>query len=165
MDHLSAALAAFLGRYGLFAGSAVYCFLGGLTPIFNIEAYLLFVGATAEGARHWLPVAAAGAAGHTAAKLLLYAAGRGIGVRVPLRHRERLEGVRQKLERWQHGRAAFIFLSASVGFPPLYLVSVVAGTLRVNWVQFAAAVLVGRFARFAVLLLSPHAALRLLPGT
>ena len=62
-------------------------------------------------------------------------------------------------ERWQAwiadhpgGTAALLFASASVGFPPLYVIAVLAGQLRVNIWLFVSTCLVGRYLRFLVLL-------------
>ena len=152
----------FLAQYGLYAGSAIFCFLGGLIPFFNIEAYLLVVALTTDAGRLWLPVAAIGTVAHMGAKLLLYAGGRGIGSRIPERHQARVEQARQRLEHWRYGRAGFLFVSALTGIPPFYAVSILAGMLRFGWVWFVCVSLPGRFLRFAAVLLFPQVCLRLL---
>jgi len=153
---------AFLTQYGLYAGSAIFCFLGGLIPFLNIEAYLLVVASTTDAGRQWLPVAMVGSIAHMGAKLLLYAGGRGIGSGVAARHQARIEQVRQRLERWRYGRAGFVFVSALTGIPPFYAVSILAGMLRFGWFRFVSVSLPGRFLRFAAVLLFPQAFLRLL---
>ena len=49
-----------------------------------------------------------------------------------------------------------MLLSASVGFPPLFLVSAYAGRTRMTAALFVAVCLVGRAARFVALAASPH---------
>jgi membrane protein YqaA with SNARE-associated domain len=154
--------AAFLTQYGLYAGSALYCFLGGLIPVFNIEAYLLVLASTTNASRHWVLLTLVATGAHMAAKSLLYASGRGIGSGIPKKHQARIEQVRQRLERWRYGRTGFVFISALTGFPPFYAVSVLAGALKFGYVRFYLAGTAGRFLRFAAFLLFPQACLRLL---
>ena len=65
----------------------------------------------------------------------------------------------ESYERWQAGSTstpagprALLFASASLGFPPLYVMAVLAGQLRVNIWLFVSTCLVGRYIRFLVLL-------------
>jgi membrane protein YqaA with SNARE-associated domain len=152
---------AFLAQYGLYGGTAVFCFLGGVLPFLNVEAYLLVIASTMDAGRIWLPLAAVAAVAHMAAKLLLYAAGRGIGSGVPKRYQAHVEQVRQRLERWRYGRTGFVFASAFLGFPPFYAVSILAGMLRFGWIWFVGVSLPGRFLRFAAFLLFPQVCVRL----
>ena len=154
--------AAFLTQYGLYAGSALYCFVGGLIPVFNIEAYMLVLASTTDASRHWVVLTLVATGSHMAAKSLLYASGRGIGAGVSTRHQARIEQVRQRLERWRYGRVGFVFVSALTGFPPFYAVSILAGMLRFGFVRVFCAGFFGRFLRFAAFLLFPQACLRLL---
>ena len=48
--------------------------------------------------------------------------------------------------------ALLLFASASLGFPPLYVMAVLAGQLRVNLWLFVSTCLVGRYIRFLVIL-------------
>jgi membrane protein YqaA with SNARE-associated domain len=153
---------AFVTQYGLYAGSAIYCFLGGLIPLLNIEAYLLVLASTTDASRHWVVLTLVATGAHMAAKSLLYASGRGIGSGVSTRHQARIEQVRQRLERWRYGRAGFVFASAFLGLPPFYAVSVLAGALKFGYVRFCLAGTAGRFLRFAAFLLFPQVCLRLL---
>jgi membrane protein YqaA with SNARE-associated domain len=104
-----------------------------------------------------VPLTAAATLGQMSAKCLLYLAGRGV-LRLPLeRHETRLAAVRQRLERHVGRTGALMFVSAFSGFPPFYLVSIVAGTLRVRFGAFFAAGLGGRCLRFAVCVIVPQA--------
>ena len=65
---------------------------------------------------------------------------------------------RRRTQRWQERinthpgqTAAILFASASLGFPPLYVIAVLAGQLRVNIWLFVSTCLVGRFLRFLAL--------------
>jgi len=153
---------AFVTQYGLYAGSAIYCFLGGLIPFLNIEAYLLVLASTTDASRHWVLLSLITASAHMLAKSILFACGRGAGAVIPQRHRQRIEQTRLRLERWRYGRSGFVFASAFLGLPPFYAVSVLAGALKFGYVRFCLAGTAGRFLRFAAFLLFPQACLRLL---
>jgi membrane protein YqaA with SNARE-associated domain len=49
-----------------------------------------------------------------------------------------------------------VFASASLGLPPLYIVSIVAGMLRLAVVPYLAIATAGRGLRFAVVVLAPQ---------
>jgi membrane protein YqaA with SNARE-associated domain len=153
--------ASLLSRYGVYGASAIFCFLGGLFPIFNVETYLVLVASMTETGRDWPAVAAISATSHMGAKLILYAAGLGVGTGVPKRYEAKVEAVKQKLAGWRYGRAGFVFFSAFTGFPPFYAVSVLAGMLRFGWFRFLCAGLPARFLRFAAFLVFPQLCLRL----
>jgi membrane protein YqaA with SNARE-associated domain len=152
---------AYLTRYGLYAGSALYCFVGGLVPVFNIEAYLLILASSTDSSRHWMPLSLVMAGSHMLAKAILFAVGRGAGAVMSRRYQQGIERTRRRLERWRYGRSAFVFASAFLGVPPFYAVSVLAGALEFGFVRFYLAGTAGRFFRFAAFLLFPEACVRL----
>jgi len=151
----------FLTDFGIYAGAMIYCFLGAIIPLFNIEALLVVLASTTAAGREWPTMALAASISHMGGKLLLYAAGGGIGLRLPEKHRATVERTRQRFESWRHGRLWLIFLSALAGFPPFYAVSVLAGMIRVGWVRFALVGLAGRLIRFSAFLLFPKACMRI----
>jgi membrane protein YqaA with SNARE-associated domain len=153
--------AALLSQYGPYAGAAIYCFLGGFIPIFNIEAFLVFLSAGTETGQHWFLLALVTVTAHMAGKSLLYAAGRGASCALSASRRARVESVERRLQQWRFGPSAFVFASAGLGFPPFYAVALMAGTLRLGFRRFLLPGFAGRFLRFAALLLFPQAALRL----
>ena len=66
---------------------------------------------------------------------------------------------KESYERWQqrvdehpNQTAVLLFASASLGFPPLYVMAVLAGQLRVNISLFVSTCLIGRYLRFLVIL-------------
>jgi len=145
-----------IGESGLAAAIGV---VSALLPLVNAEAYAV-LAATRSRPGAAVPVVLAMAVGQTAGKLLLFeAARRGSG---PLHDRlsRHAEG---RAARW-HGRVCelmtrrrtglpTVLVSAAVGLPPLALVSIVAGASRQSRWEFGAVCLVGRAARFAVLVL------------
>jgi membrane protein YqaA with SNARE-associated domain len=51
-------------------------------------------------------------------------------------------------------------VSAVTGFPPFYIISIVAGALRISYVVFLIVGSLGRLAHFALFALVPHVASR-----
>ncbi|PFG42816.1 hypothetical protein ATJ88_1488 [Isoptericola jiangsuensis] len=135
-------------------------FLSGLVPFVSIEVYLGGLAAASPAAAA-VPVALAVAAavGQTAAKVVWYEAAarstQSAWVQRKLADPQR----RRTFERWQarvNGRPALtvgVLLAAGlVGFPPLMIIAVVAGTLRVPLAVYVPTVLVGRAVRFWLVL-------------
>ena len=103
-------------------------------------------------------VAGAAAVGQTAGKVLLYYAADwamnlpGSRRRWPRRSGRRPTSAGRSGSTSHPGQtAALLFASASLGFPPLYVMAVLAGQLRVNIWLFVGTCLVGRYIRFLVL--------------
>jgi membrane protein YqaA with SNARE-associated domain len=136
----------------------VVAFGSAVLPFVNIEAYLAAVGAAIRDVGVW-EVAAAAAIGQTAGKVVLYYAA-DWAMRLPwIRRKTASPGWAKSYARWQTwidehpgGTVALLFASASVGFPPLYVIAVLAGQLRVNIWLFVGTCVVGRYLRFLVLL-------------
>jgi len=136
-----------------------------LFPLVNAEAYAL-VAAARTNVALTLGVAVALAVGQTVGKLVLFeVARRGTG-RLHARF-SRHGGSR--VERWR-GRVCglmtrrrtglpTVLASATVGLPPLAMVSLVAGASAQKRFEFGAVCLIGRTARFAALALPAALAL------
>lgn len=143
---------------GLILGTFLFSFGSALIPILNVEAYLAVVAAKADSLPHlWLALVAA--LGQTLGKVVWYYAGM---------HSLKLAWMRKKMdtEKWQasyekwHGRIVgrpvlaglIVIASAITGFPPLAVIAVLAGALRMNITIFFATVLAGRTIRFWLVL-------------
>lgn len=137
-----------------------------LLPLINAEAYLLGVNAIADGGGWALALAAS--AGQTVGKLVLFLAARG-AISAPWltrwrrprgrHHRPARDG---RVQRWvrrvqqqRHGAVVVVAASASIGLPPLLATSVLAGATTMRATTFAVTCLLGRWARFGVLLAAP----------
>jgi len=136
----------------------VVAFGSAVLPFINIEAYLAAIGAAVDHVGVW-GVAAAAAVGQTAGKVALYYAA-DWAMNLPWSKKKMSSPKWQaSYERWQTRidthpgqTAAILFASASLGFPPLYVIAVLAGQMKVNISLFVSTCLVGRFIRFLVLL-------------
>lgn len=146
MEMLQATLLALAGAYGAFVASAV-------VPWVNAEILLLsmmpFVRSWADAA----VLVVVATTGQITGKIGIYWLGRVAGSTG--RGGSRRLGA---VERW-HGRmtrrpgsaASLLFLSATVGVPPFYVLTALAGVLRVRFVVFLVAGTVGRLLHFGLI--------------
>jgi membrane protein YqaA with SNARE-associated domain len=141
-----------LGSFGVAIASA-------LLPFVNIETYLVVLGTKISGSEV-LFYALATAAGQTVGKIIWYAVtARSMSSAFV---RSRLEGPKTAaaIEEWHEKTAGkpwyaggLIFVSAFSGFPPLLVMSVVAGAIRMPLVAFIPTTFVGRLLRFYLILI------------
>ncbi|MGH3368073.1 MAG: hypothetical protein ACRDOY_12810, partial [Nocardioidaceae bacterium] len=138
-------------------GAVGVAFVSALLPVINIEAYVAAVSATGVGGNLWL-LCALVAFGQMAGKLVWFYAGA---------HAQKVGWIRRKmstpkraaqLERWEARvgghpgiASATVFAAGAAGLPPLAVISVLAGQLRVPLALFLVAGVTGRFVRFLAL--------------
>ena len=146
-------LVAFLTTFGV-------CALSAVVPIVNAEIYLL--GASALAPRELaIPLIVAAATGQMLGKSVMYFAGVG-ALRLPsVRLRRMVAKVEERYRTAGKGGATLgggiILLSAVVGLPPFYVVSIACGLFRIPFMQFLVLGTIGRLIRFAVIVLVPQA--------
>jgi membrane protein YqaA with SNARE-associated domain len=139
----------------LILGTFAYCVGSGIVPVLNAEAYLLVVSAASSRVVVG-PLILAATLGQMTAKCLIYLSGRGI-LRIPFRkHREKLDAAHRRLSASRVGTGGFLFLSASLGLPPFYVVSILAGTVQIPFPIFLLTGTAGRLVRFAAVVLVPQ---------
>jgi len=154
IHNLHASLTAF--PLGLYVATYLICVVSGLFPVVNGEVYLLAVSAVSP-ARALLPLTMAAALGQMTANSALYLVGRG-ALHLPLaRNGGRLRAVRERVERYRGRTGLLTFVSAVAGVPPLSLVSVVSGTMRLRFGVFFGTGVCGRFLRFGLVVAVPQA--------
>lgn len=142
------------GLLGILLATFAVCLLSALVPLINAELYLLAAGALVSPLV--LPlVAMFAAAGQMVGKLVFFGAARGAGRFTGVTGRRRLDRWRERLARWRGAEPALVFVSASVGLPPLAVVSAVAGLTGMRTRTFLLLGFAGRFLRFAVVLAVP----------
>ena len=93
-------------------------------------------------------------AGQTLAKFILYQAGKG-ALNLKWVRRGAASKAASAFARRPGSGMAVVAVSAVTGVPPLYGVSLIAGTLRLPLVAFLAVIVVGRAIRFTVVYLVP----------
>ena len=138
----------------LIAATFLFSIASALIPVLNVEAYLAVVAAKLHHVSSW-ELAAIGGAGQIVGKIIWFYAGRH-SLKLPWMQRKMAtEKWRTSYDTW-HARivgrplmASFIcFVSAVTGFPPLAVVAVLAGSLRMNFPLFAITCFTGRTIRF-----------------
>lgn len=142
----------------LVVGTFLFSVASALVPILNVEAYLAAVALKANDLGDW-ELAAVGGVGQGVGKVFWYFAGiHSLKLRW-IRQKMETEKWQQSYERWHErivGRpvlaGTITFASAVTGFPPLAVIAVLAGTLRMNFAIFIVTVVVGRTIRFWLVL-------------
>ena len=132
--------------------------LSALIPLVNIEAYLATVGALVDQFGLW-PVSFVAALGQTVGKAIWYEIGRQSmhwsyiqkKIEQP-KWQQQYARARERADSHVLGAATLVFLSATLGFPPMAVIAVVAGQLSFHRWVFYGTTVVGRTLRFAALL-------------
>lgn len=143
-------LAVWLTTFGVAVASAVI-------PVINIEIYLL--GASALAPREMvIPLVVAGTLGQVIGKIALYYAGTG-ALRLPgKRLQAALTRMNTQMQERPRTGGALVFVSATLGLPPYYVVTLAAGAAKMNLPMFLGVSLVGRLIRFAIVVAVPQLA-------
>lgn len=128
--------------YVLLVGSALF-------PWMNSEVILLSLSVLVPSPLGQAVLVAFGTAGQMTGNSALYWAGRGV-VRFP-RIERKVEAWRQKFSHRKVSGMTVLFVSSAVGIPPLYPMSVLAGSMRIHFARFVVIGTCGRFLRYAAL--------------
>ncbi|HOC18588.1 MAG TPA: VTT domain-containing protein [Vicinamibacterales bacterium] len=149
-------------HFGIYGTCFALAVLSSIFPLVNAEVVLLgYVVAAKSDWREALLFAAIMAVGQMVGKAGMYWFGRG-AARVPSeRTRRSIERWEARLRRSPRSVMLFVLLSASTGFPPFYVLSILVGTLRINFWAFLGVGLVGRLLRFGLIAMFPSGISRL----
>jgi membrane protein YqaA with SNARE-associated domain len=140
--------------YGLYLGTYIICLISGFVPIINAEIYLVIVSATITKSS-FIPVLFLATVGQMTAKAVFYFSGMGI-IKLSLkRYESKIDAVMVKMQKWKSKVDLLIFLSAFTGFPPFYVIPIVAGIIPHNFIRFFISGFTGRLLRFGLLMLFP----------
>lgn len=142
-----------LSTTALYAATFFLALGSGLIPfVFNIELYLIAVATLTDASA--VAIVGLATAGQTIAKLLLYLVGRG-ALNFKWVKRGAASKAASAFAKRPGSGLGIVAFSATVGFPPLYGVSLVAGTLRLPFAAFVVIIVVGRLIRFGGVYLVP----------
>ena len=142
-----------LGTVALYAASFGLAFLSGVIPfLLSIELYLLAVAAFTDASA--VAVVGLAATGQTAAKLVLYLVGKG-ALNLKWVKKSAASKAADAFAKRPRSGLGVVAASAAIGVPPLYAVSLVAGTLRLPLVAFALIVFAGMLLRLSAIYLAP----------
>jgi membrane protein YqaA with SNARE-associated domain len=141
-----------------------------LLPLINIEAYLVGVAVVAGTEHLWLLAAVAGL-GQMLGKVVWYHLGANALRWGWVRKKVETPKAQAKIELWRQrtqdrplAGAALLMLSGVVGFPPLAIMAVLAGQLRMNFLLFVVVTFASRTLRFAFFLYFGEQATQLMLG-
>ena len=147
-------------QFGPYLATFIFSIFSALIPFLNLEFYLLAVSAIAPESLRFLGIILLIATfGHMIAKGVLYGTGRGA---LKLSWQQKKIGVTQlkrlqlRMEKLEGQYSAFLFFSGATGLPPFYLVAIVSGMLKINFVNFFAFGFAGRLIRLAAVLALPQ---------
>lgn len=146
-----------LGSLGIYGASLVIALVAGLFPIASIELFLVGLSALEHPSISELLICCVlGAVGHQIAKTITYYAGEGALENKKLK--PRVDKIRHKIEKWDRYPHAILFLGATVGLPPMYLLGFIAHPLmEIRFLPFTALTFIGRLGRYIVLAVIPLA--------
>jgi len=143
-----------LSTAALWSATFLFALISGIIPfVLNIELYLLAV-ATLTDAPAAVIVGLA-TAGQTLAKVILYFVGKG-ALNIKWVKKSASSKAAGAFAKRPGSGLSVVAFSAVVGFPPLYGVALVAGTLRMPVVAFTLVIVAGRLARFGAVYLAPQ---------
>lgn len=140
----------------LFMSTLMVCIASGFIPLINAELYLIGVGLYESG-HHYLLLATAAAIGQTIAKGIVFFISKHTQYFMSEKYTTKLKKLELMQKRWSKASLSVLFCSSSLGFPPLLLTSVYYGLVNLNFYQFITITLIGRWIRFAVILMVPGA--------
>jgi membrane protein YqaA with SNARE-associated domain len=134
---------------GVYAGTFVVCFLAGLIPLINAELWLIAVTLMLASPAGLPAIVVLAALGQMVAKVLLYYAALGT-VKLPGLDK-RIAKARAQLDRWRDRPRWVLWASATLGLPPFYIISLLAGALEIRLRTFCVIGMTGRLIRFSAL--------------
>jgi membrane protein YqaA with SNARE-associated domain len=136
-------------------GTFAFCACSAMIPLLHAEAYLVAASLLAPPELRW-PLVIAGTSGQMLGKVGMYYAGRGVRLIPGERIQRRIQAATARFRDKRQLGGGLVFLSASSGLPPFYLVSIGAGTLSFPLMPFILLGFAGRFLRFTVAVFLPH---------
>jgi membrane protein YqaA with SNARE-associated domain len=146
-----------LSYFGLAVASAVF-------PWVSSEVIVMSLPSMAPSKPALLLLLLVATAGHMTGKCFLYWAGRKGGKVLPGRAGKALTKWRERLETKPSKAVALVLISSLVGLPPFFLMTLLAGSLRMNFLVYLTAGTTGRLIRFGALVMLPQLALSFFKG-
>jgi len=143
-----------MAEYSIWVSAFVGCVVGSVVPVIHTELLIFGISALAPGAQGVLLVLIA-TCGTMVGKTILYFAGQGL-LKLPLRKRDRIDRYLEEARQREGIASGVLFAAAATGFPPFYVVTVVAGAIRLSLVRFIIIGFIGRLIRFSIVVYAPH---------
>lgn len=137
------------GWYGLALVSAV-------VPWVNAEVLMLAALPFARSPLQLALLVALMTLGQMTGKSAMYWCSRRAAVKPTPRVRDAMARWKERLDRHPHSALGVVLVSSTVGIPPFYMVSILAGALHVTFARFLMVGTFGRLVHFAALALVPQ---------
>jgi membrane protein YqaA with SNARE-associated domain len=144
-----------LSYFGLAVASAVF-------PWMNAEIIVLSLPAVAHSRAALIALVVIATAGQMTGKCIVYCAGRKGDRILPSRLSSTLMKWSERFETRPRRAVALVLVSALTGLPPFFLITLVAGSVKMNLALFLTAGTAGRLVRFGALVTLPQLVLSLL---
>ncbi len=144
-----------LAMFGLYGGAFVISFIAGMFPLVSIELFLIFVMSYyPPGPGGFVLLVLLAAFGHQVAKTVTFYMG--VGALESKRLKPRVDKVRTRIDKWDKRPKLIMFIAATIGLPPLWLMGFIAHPLMKMRIQtFTLIIFFGRIGRYAFLMLIP----------
>ena len=136
-------------------GTFAFCVGSAMIPVLHAETYLVTASLVAPPELRW-PLVIAATSGQMLGKVGMYYAGRGVTLIPGERMQRRIALATARYRDKRRLGSGLVFVSASSGFPPFYIVSIAAGMLTFPLMPFIIFGFAGRFIRFAAAVFLPH---------
>ena len=130
--------------------------LSAVVPWVNAEFVLLSALAVVDGPLAAAAVALVITAGQMSGKAVMFCAARRGGKTWQRRLEPAVNRWRLRLEGSPRSALCLVFVSATIGIPPFYFVSIAAGALGVAFSRFLAVGTIGRLVHFSTVALAPY---------
>ena len=136
--------------WGILSGLFVASLASGIIPVISAEILVVTAAVAVPSGVGWILVAAVATIGQMLTKYLLFALAGWAPSRLPKKATLALERAEERLSK-SRGVTGLVFVSAALGWPPFYGVSLAVGALRMRLGLFLFAGTVGRAVRFGAL--------------
>lgn len=139
---------------GIYVAAFGIAVVSGVFPLVSSELFLVGIAMSNAGTPKLLVIAGLIALGQTVSHSTLFQAARGVtslGEKRRAKFEKRIERARAVVSRWRGNVPILLCSAATLGLPPMMLVSVAAGALRVRFRTFVIIGVLGRVLRFATI--------------
>ena len=137
-------------------GCYMLALVSALVPWVNAEVLMLAALPFARSPLHLALLVSLMTLGQMTGKSAMYWCSRRAALRPTLRMRHAMARWKARLDRHPRSALGLVLVSAAVGIPPFYMVSIVAGALNIAFGRFLVVGTFGRLVHFAALALAPQ---------
>ncbi len=143
------------GMVGIYGATLVVAALSGFIPVINAEIYLVAVTLAMRSVPLAIVLGLIVAIGQMIAKVGIYkvSAGAANKAKTSAKIQAKLDKVHALMAKWKDKPYVLVFVSAVFGLPPFFVVSILAGMLKLDFKKFLVLGTIGRTLRFVAIAL------------